>query len=168
MALTVPGEDELQIHMHQVEAFSATEMPWVEDALQRATDLMEAATNLHEDPEDELAFRIMTTGILAMSHAIFVTGGEDREALYSPYSSERMGSYSYSKMMQAVQENRPTGVPEFDFAVSYLLGLGLDPDATPVNSVAAEDVFDQPLSEYEKSFRGPEREVELLPDAWGN
>lgn len=166
MALTVPDESELRVHMQQVDSFTAQEIVWVEDSLQRATDLMEVATNLHEDPEDELAYRIMTNGILAMGQMIYTTGGADKTAAYGPYSSEHMGSYSYSKAQQAVERNEATGISEFDFAVKYLTGLGLDPDAKPINGVEAEDVFEQPLSEYEKTL--PERQVELLPDAWSH
>ena len=168
MALTVPGEDELQVHMRRTSAFSGTTLTWAEDSLQRATDLMQIATGLTEDPElddDGLAIRVMTTGILAMAHFIYA-GSFERSAMYSPFQSERIGSYSYSKLVTAVQTNQPTGVPEFDFAVQYLRGLGLVEGVDPVNSVAAEEVFDQPYSEYAQTT--PERDIELTLDAWGH
>ena len=48
------------------------------------------------------------------------TSLEDRDAMFSPFSSERIGSYSYSKMAQAVSKGVKTGVPFFDIAVDYL------------------------------------------------
>jgi hypothetical protein len=163
----VPDADDLLLHMRWEDAFTGKEPDWADDSLQRATDLMQVATGLEEDPEDELALRLMTTGILAQAHAIFITGGPDREALYSPYSSERLGSYSYSKAQQAVVAGLPTGVPEFDFAVNYLT-QGDEDNPGPI-SASAEHVWRQPIADYEEDLGGfPHRDEVLLPDAWGN
>ena len=43
-------------------------------------------------------------------------------SFYSPFQSERLGSYCYSKMAQAVEDKGLTGVPAFDQAVKYFAG----------------------------------------------
>jgi hypothetical protein len=161
--LTVPDPDELRVHMQQSEQFTSIELEWVEDALQRATDLMQIATGLTEDPTDELDLRFMVVGILAQAHAIFVTGGEDREALYSPFSSERIGSYSYSKAMQAVRLGQDTGIPEFDNAVAH---LRVSTDTVGPFAISSEQVFSQPYSEEDVTRIG--RDPVLRPGAWND
>jgi len=145
MALTPPDTSDLELHMRLDTSFSGREIDWAEDSIQRATDLMEIATGMHldpniTDPEDELGQRIMTQGILAMAQSIYVTSGEDRSNLYSPYSSERLGSYSYT--LKAVQERRDTGILDFDIAVQYFKGL-LTGDQAEFG-VTSEHVFKQP------------------------
>jgi hypothetical protein len=154
--------------MRQSQAFTSQEALYAEDSLQRATDLMEVATGVHEDPEDELAYRIMQTGILSMGHAIYAVSGEDAEALYSPFQSERLGSYSYSKMQQAVADKGLTGVPAFDQAVKYFSGLeqaaGGDSAAFGLTS---EQVWKQPYPVSEEAgerLRDPQ--VPLAADAF--
>jgi hypothetical protein len=105
----------------------------------------------------------MQVGILAMAHAIYVQGGEDRDAMYSPFSSERIGSYSYSKAMQAVQSRQATMVPEFDAAVAYFASLANADGVTPGFQLSTENVFTQPFSTGEH----PERALTLTWDALG-
>jgi hypothetical protein len=152
--LTPPDTSELQFHMRQTQAFSPQEALYAEDSLQRATDLMEIATGVHEDPEDELAFRVMQNGILAMGHAIYVVSGEDATALYTPFQSERLGSYSYSKLQQAVATRADTGIPGFDQAVSYFkdLAMATGADTSPFG-ISAEQVFAQPFPAAQAQLR---------------
>jgi hypothetical protein len=118
MALTVPPIDDLATFQNVEEV----EDPRGEMALQQATDLMAIATGLSEDPTDPIGLRMMSWGILDMSWKILV-GFDNREESYTPYSSERIGSYSYSKMLQQAQQGEATGVEFFDSAVAYLTGL---------------------------------------------
>ena len=152
--LTPPDTAELQFHMRQTQAFTTQEALYAEDSLQRATDLMEIATGIHEDPEDELAYRVMTNGILSMGHAIYVISGEDSSALYAPFQSERLGSYSYSKMQQAVRDREGTGIPGFDAAVAYFqsLATAAGDDSSPFG-VTSESVFAQPFSAAQAELR---------------
>ena len=145
--LTPPDTAELQFHMRQSQAFTGQEALYAEDSLQRATDLMEIATGVHEDPEDELAYRVMQNGILSMGHAIYVVSGEDASALYTPFQSERLGSYSYSKMQQAVATRSETGIPGFDQAVAYFQNLATanGDDSSPFG-ITSEKVFAEPFS----------------------
>jgi hypothetical protein len=147
LALTVPDTDELLLAMRRTTPFTAQESEWAEDALQRATDLARIATGLTEDPvgpDDDPDFpqRILTQGILAMAYAIEVRS-DDADEFYSPFTSERLGSYSYSKAMQAVREGSATGVPWFDEMVAYFAAA----DASSF-AMATEYVFAQPYSVY--------------------
>lgn len=160
MALEVPDTEDLRVHMHQTEPFSSIETEWAEYALQHATDLAEVGTGWSETPTNELHARLLNVGILSMAHMLYVTGGEDREALYSPYSSERLGSYSYTKAQSAVTSGKPTGVPEFDYIVD--LARSLDTDEGGLFTTEAEAVFKQPYAEAQAVSRG----IALQEDAW--
>lgn len=94
----------------------------VEKLLQLSTDLLEIASGLDTEPATgTLASRIALEGKLAMAHALWARSA-DREEMYSPYSSERLGSYSYNRAQRDILQGLPTGVFEFDLATSYLKG----------------------------------------------
>lgn len=57
--------------------------------------------------------------IAAMADAIYLSQPY-QAAVASPFNSESIGSYSYSKVAKAVQAGQPTGVMWFDMAVSQL------------------------------------------------
>lgn len=147
MALTVPTTDDLLAHMNVEEWVPAEEEDFAELLLQQATDMMSAATGLTEDPEDALALRIMRTGIVDLAFYLYARS-EDREALYSPFSSERIGSYSYQKSQadQRIQSGIPVGAEMFDFAVAYLRGL-LEEDNLGEVWYEGECVFTRKASE---------------------
>jgi hypothetical protein len=165
--LTPPDVPDLQFHMRESSPITGIQAQYAEDSLQRATDLAEVATGLHEDPEDELALRLLTTGILSMAHSIYVTSGEDSEATYAPFSSERLGSYSYSKMAQAVEEKAATGVEAFDQMVKYFAGLdqAAGGDAA-VFSLHSEQVWEQPYKGSQDTEKLRDPQVPLSVDAW--
>lgn len=150
MALSVPTETQLLNHM-RAQAFD-TDLTdgWVLDTLQQATDLMFIATNLSADPIDPTTFRIMQTGILAMGHALLVQE-DDKAAIYSPFQTEHVGSYTYTKMVAVVAAGAPTGVPWFDTAVRFLLSQ-VDPNNSMSGSVgySSENVFDPGWENYEQ------------------
>lgn len=121
MALSPPSVAELESHAHWDAGYvNAT---WGADVLQIATDLFQIATDIDDTPDDPLQLRMYTLGVLAMAHALYVRFG-DRDAIYSPFSSERLGSYSYS-IREARSQGNPitTGVGFFDFVVNWFLGL---------------------------------------------
>lgn len=120
MALTVPTVQ--QLADFKGEEIAPEEVDGALMHLQAAADLMELATGIHQDfPSDTLQYRVMQRGILDMAWYIG-TSMEDRDASFSPFSSERIGSYSYSKAQKAVSMKGETGVPFFDLAVSFLIG----------------------------------------------
>ena len=102
------------------------EGPSDEDSLQHAADLFSMATGITQQEQlaSPLERRIVKIAILEMAWAL-TTRHEDKEAEFSPFTSERIGSYSYSKMQTAVSQGDKTGVDSFDEAVAYFLAKAL-------------------------------------------
>lgn len=88
------------------------------DAIVQAGDLFTLATGIKETPTDPFEGRLVRWAILDMAWYL-TENHENREAEFSPFTSERIGSYSYQKMQQAVQAQADTGVSAFDAAVKY-------------------------------------------------
>jgi hypothetical protein len=109
MSLSLPTPDDLNSHKEGVDEATA---------LQRAADLFVIATGVTENPTDPIEVRLIKTAILDMAWFL-QEDHENREAQFSPFSSERIGSYSYTKMQAAVRAGDVTGVSGFDQAVDY-------------------------------------------------
>lgn len=88
-------------------------------ALKQATLLFKLGTCLKEFPDDEIKAELASTAILAMADAIYLAQ-PFQAVLSNPFSSETIGSYSYSKVAGAVAGALPTGITWFDIAVSQL------------------------------------------------
>jgi hypothetical protein len=93
------------------------------EALAQATLLFYLATDLSAYPDDENLAMLAKYGILDMADKIYFSQPY-KEALASPYQSESIGSYSYSRMTQSVKKGDNTGVMWFDMAVGKLKGDG--------------------------------------------
>jgi len=145
VALTVPDTDDLLIIMRRTAYDDTREEEFAELCLQQATDLMYVATGLNEDPVEETDFRIMTSGLLEMGYAL-LSGSDDRESRYSPFSSERIGSYSYSKAAQSIWAAEATGVPLFDIAVKHLRANSVD---SPTVALRSEAVYPLTYAEWD-------------------
>lgn len=92
---------------------------YLEQALTQATLLFKIGTCLAQFPDNEMDAEIAKLGILSMADAIY--GSQPFQAtLRNPFSSETIGSYSYSKMSSAVSAGLPTGVSWFDLATTRL------------------------------------------------
>lgn len=89
------------------------------EALAQATLLFHLATGLLDYPEDAQLSQLAKYGIMDMADKIYFSQPY-REAMASPYQSESIGSYSYSKTVQAVKKGDNTGVMWFDLAVNKL------------------------------------------------
>lgn len=89
------------------------------EALAQATLLFYLATDLDYYPLDDNLLRLAKYGILDMADNIYLSQPY-QEASASPYQSETIGSYSYSKSIQAVRKGDATGVRWFDLAVNRL------------------------------------------------
>ena len=115
MALTLPTPEELENHQEEMTP---------ETALQRAADLLTIATGLDATPTDPLPARIAKTAILDMARFL-IDDHDNFAARTSPFSSERIGSYSYAKMQERLKLDplSGTGVPGFDQAVDYFRSL---------------------------------------------
>lgn len=123
MALTVPTQQDL------TDFWGDTYPPELTTAranmlLDLATNLMWLGTSLEADPTDTRLANLVKYGILDMAIFMYIQR-EELDAIYSPFTSERVGSYSYSKMMKNVTEGIDTGVPLFDRVVAYYRDLAM-------------------------------------------
>lgn len=89
------------------------------EALTQATLLLMLATGLEAYPEDENLAQLAVYGILDMADSIYLSQPY-KESTASPFQSESIGSYSYSKLTRSVKKGNDTGVTWFDMAVSKL------------------------------------------------
>jgi hypothetical protein len=87
------------------------------EALSQATLLMYLATELASYPTDPELSKLTKYGIMDMADKIYLSQPY-QEASASPYQSETIGSYSYSKAVAAVKKGNDTGVMWFDLAIS--------------------------------------------------
>lgn len=94
-------------------------------AIAQATLLFKLGTCRSEFPDDVIQAELAGTAILAMADAIFLVQ-PFQKTLSNPFSSESIGSYSYSKLSKAVAGALPTGITWFDLAVSHLGQCDLD------------------------------------------
>lgn len=129
-------------------AFAAT-------ALSQATILFEIATTLEEYPDaGTVNYDAVLNGICDMADALYKRR-PFRAVLSNPFTSESIGSYSYSKMSQMVSMGLPTGVGWFDLAVAQ---VGLIDEFQEESTTMFED-DDIYIIDGEREFVGPERHV---------
>lgn len=108
-------------------------------AIDQASVLLWMATKVDAFTGDETLDKIIRWAVLDMAWSLLVKT-ENKTAMNSPFSSERIGSYSYSKALRQVQAGQGTGVEWFDVAVSLFLGEAGEGAVW----VATEHVFEQP------------------------
>lgn len=89
------------------------------EALDQATLLFYLATELDDYPLNPGLAKLAKNGILDMADSIYL-GQPYRESSASPYQSETIGTYSYSKAAKAVKKGDSTGIIWFDLAVNKL------------------------------------------------
>ncbi len=89
------------------------------EALAQATLLFYLATDLNDYPTDVNLAKLAKNGIMDMADKIYL-GQPHRQASASPYQSETIGSYSYSKAATSIKKGDATGVMWFDLAVNKL------------------------------------------------
>lgn len=106
MALTVPDLDDLKLFSGQ--DWPTDEHEYVENVLFQATDVIWVFTGFNDDPSDARTNRIVQYAIMDLSLWL-MTQAAHRDEINSPFSSERIGSYSYSKM-QGAQKGEDTGI----------------------------------------------------------
>lgn len=94
-----------------------TNAGYVATSLTQAILLFKIGTCRTSFPDDPIQGELSTTAILAMAEAIY-NAQEYQKVLANPFSSETIGSYSYSKVAGAVANGLPTGVTWFDLAIS--------------------------------------------------
>lgn len=156
MAVTLPDPEDLdQFTLGASEVFD-DDAKFM--ALQMAGDLLYIATGVTEDPTDEYTLRILGWGLMDMAFKILITR-ENQTEIYGPYSSETIGSYSYSKQaLSAIQQGLATGVEWFDLLVKLLNGIA----GNTVTSVTSERVFKEPYCADDVDAR-----MRQFPDVYG-
>jgi hypothetical protein len=97
--------------------------PFATEALTQATLLFYLSTGLESYPENSQLASLSKYGIMDMADKIYLSQPY-KEATTSPFQSETIGSYSYSKLTQSVKKGDATGVMWFDLAVNKLKGDG--------------------------------------------
>jgi hypothetical protein len=93
------------------------------EALSQATLLFYLATDISAYPDDANLAQLARYGILDMADKIYLSQPY-QEATASPFQSETIGSYSYSKAVAAVKKGDSTGVMWFDLAANKLRASG--------------------------------------------
>jgi hypothetical protein len=97
--------------------------PFATEALTQATLLFYMSTGLEAYPENSQLASLAKYGIMDMADKIYLSQPY-KEATSSPFQSETIGSYSYSKLTQSVKKGDSTGVMWFDMAVNKLKAGG--------------------------------------------
>jgi len=93
------------------------------EALTQATLLFYLATEIDEYPTDPNLFNLAKYGILDMADSLYLSQPY-KESTSSPFQSETIGSYSYTRLTKSVKKGNDTGVTWFDLAVSKLRAGG--------------------------------------------
>lgn len=109
MALTPPTVESLQ--EFRQEEFVGAENGWAEYVLAQATDALWVFTGIDSDPLDAREQRVVSNAIMELSLWLLAQV-EHRDAIFSPFTGERIGSYSYQKMQQARYGARTGGSQE--------------------------------------------------------
>lgn len=95
-------------------------------AIAQATLLFKLGTCLGDRwPDDPTMAELARMAILSMADAIYLVQ-PFQTILSNPFSSETIGSYSYSKVSGAVMGGLPTGIGWFDVALNKLSVCDLD------------------------------------------
>lgn len=108
----------------------------IEDMLVQATDAFWVFTGLSDYPSDPQAARVTRYAIMDLT-AWLIAQHENRAEINSPFTSERIGSYSYSKM-QAAKSDGDSGIYWLD--MFFRLMRAVDEGAM-LSSVSSENVF---------------------------
>lgn len=96
---------------------------FADQALAQATLLFYIATDLDAYPSDVSLTMLVKNGILDMADKIYLSQPY-QEASASPFQSETIGSYSYTKAVASVKKGDSTGIMWFDLAVNKLKASG--------------------------------------------
>lgn len=92
---------------------------WIPQAVAQATLLFKIATCLNQFPDDPTEAELAGYAIKAMADYA-VLNQPYAQAAASPFQSETLGSYSYSKMASSASKGEKTGVMWFDIAVDQI------------------------------------------------
>ena len=104
---------------------------YADTAISQALLLFKIGTCLASlDDLDDDQKQLASMAIYAMADSIYIAQPYQK-AVASPFSSESIGSYSYSKTAKAVSKGDETGIMWFDLAMDQLSVCGLNDDGIP-------------------------------------
>lgn len=165
-ALTPSVEDFAAYKSETVESLGASSEE-VSMHLRIAAALLILATGMRAVPDPLSPIGVIVRSAVLDMAWFIGTSMDDRDAMFSPFSSERIGSYSYSKASKAALSGSDTGVPFFDLALKYF-GRDDEDGAAGMFLVSSESVFSQPLVPKRPSvvtvISSPDRQVIPDPD----
>lgn len=167
--LTPPSQDDL-------EEFANTTYPddqsdYVGMMLQQATDAIWVDTGITEYPDTSTAdgarrTRVIRNAIMALA-LWAMTQDENRAEINSPFSSETIGSYHYSKMLQQAAQGS-SGIWWLDLLYKMLGTDVSDPNGSGLAWAAAEKVFNPCGGTYQDLVAlGIEPNPNRLDDVYG-
>lgn len=131
MPLTPPTVEELETFRHD-EAFPEDEHEYLDFILQMATDAVWVFTGVDSYPKDARKTRIFQYAIMDLTLWL-LSQAEHRDEINAPFNSERIGSYSYSKMQQA-SRGEDTGIYWLNLLFAMLRSPGEDGSSSWVSS----------------------------------
>lgn len=114
--LTPPTVDDLATFTGRPVATFTT---FADQALARATLLFSTLTKRDDYPDDANGRQLAYNAILELADRIYLEQPYT-EVKASPFQSETLGSYSYSKILQNTQQGKPTGLSWWDIAIEEL------------------------------------------------
>lgn len=109
---------------------------YAEEAIEQATLLFKKATCLASFPTNEDDAKIATKAIYQLADALSLAQPY-QEALATPFSSESIGSYSYSKLVNSITRSEKTNLLWFDLAVESLGVCGFMGGASSMGGIEA-------------------------------
>lgn len=93
--------------------------PYADQALAQATLLFSIVTKLNAYPSDPAQAQLARFAIMEMADRFYLSQPH-AEIYASPFQSETIGSYSYSKVLNQARNNEATGVVWWDLAIDEL------------------------------------------------
>lgn len=146
MPLTPPTSTEIALFRNEGD-YAADEVPYVNAVAQQATDAVWVFTGLENPPTDPRAARVLKNALIQFTLWVMAQD-EHRDEINSPFSSERIGSYSYSKMQQA-SRGEETGIFWLDLLFKM---LNTGDGAETISWSSSENVFNP----YELTYQQQE------------
>jgi hypothetical protein len=134
-----------------------TNLGYVASAINQAVLLFQLGTCLEEWPDSPREAMLAKMAVLSMADAIYLAQPW-QTVLSNPFSSETIGSYSYSKVSGAVLSGLPTGISWFDLAVNKLSRCSLDsgiPSGGGIEVFEHDGVFGDGVHENNTRLLGP-------------
>lgn len=108
-------------------------------AILQSADWFFLATGMAGWPTSGFEQRLVSNAILAMAQAIYLAQ-PFKNVLASPFSSEKIGNYSYTKLAGIIAGGMPTGLSWFDQAVQYFIGTNVA-ESSSTRGMEEDDIW---------------------------